>query len=48
VSPGILVDTHILLWARAAPERLTAGERREIDAAPLRFVSAVTLWDLEF
>lgn len=43
---AILLDTHILLWLRLAPERLTAKERRAIDLAPCRYVSAVSLWEL--
>jgi PIN domain nuclease of toxin-antitoxin system len=33
VIAAILVDTHLVLWARIAPERLTAGERRALDDA---------------
>lgn len=42
----LLVDTHIVLWARIAPERLRVDEREAIDAAPLRFISAATLWEI--
>jgi PIN domain nuclease of toxin-antitoxin system len=46
VTAGLLVDTHILLWVRNAPEALTAGERRAIDSARSRSVSIVTLWEI--
>ena len=43
---AILVDTHLVLWARVAPERLTAGERRALDDARSCYVSAVSLWEI--
>ena len=43
---AILVDTHLILWARIAPERLTTGERRALDDARLCYVSAVSLWEI--
>ena len=42
----VLLDTHILLWLRVAPDRLTGGERRAVDIAPCRYVSAVSLWEI--
>jgi PIN domain nuclease of toxin-antitoxin system len=45
MTSGVLVDTHIVLWSRTEPEELTDGERRVIDAAPVRYVSCVTLWE---
>ena len=45
MTSGVLVDTHILLWMRTAPEILTPGELRAIDSARIRYVSAVTLWE---
>jgi PIN domain nuclease of toxin-antitoxin system len=45
-STAILVDTHLVLWARIAPERLTLGERRALDRISPRFISAVTLWEI--
>ena len=42
---GLLVDTHILLWLRTEPEVLTVGERRTIEGAQRRYVSAATLWE---
>jgi PIN domain nuclease of toxin-antitoxin system len=41
-----LVDTHILLWARLTPEKLTQDEKRVLSAASVRFVSVVTLWEI--
>jgi PIN domain nuclease of toxin-antitoxin system len=46
VIASILVDTHLVLWARIAPERLTTGERRTLDDARARYVSAVSLWQI--
>ena len=43
---AILVDTHLILWARIAPERLTDGERRALDDARSCYVSAVSLWEI--
>ncbi len=46
MSRGLLVDTHILIWMRAAPDRLLDSERRLLDAAPTRFVSAASFWEI--
>jgi len=46
MSRGLLVDTHILLWMRAAPERLLDSERRRLDTASARFVSAASFWEI--
>ena len=43
---AILVDTHLVLLARIAPERLTAGERRALDDARSCYMSAVSLWEI--
>jgi PIN domain nuclease of toxin-antitoxin system len=43
---AVLVDTHILLWMRTRPEELTPGELQTIGAAQVRYVSAVSLWEL--
>ncbi len=43
---AILVDTHLVLWARIAPERLTGGERRALDDARSCYISAVSLWEI--
>jgi len=43
---AILVDTHILLWARISPQRLSSREREAIEAASPRYVSAVSLWEI--
>ena len=43
---ALLVDTHLVLWARIAPERLSAGERRALDDARSCYVSAVSLWEI--
>jgi PIN domain nuclease of toxin-antitoxin system len=46
MTRAILLDTHILIWLRLAPDRLTARERRAMDEAPCRYVSAVSLWEI--
>jgi PIN domain nuclease of toxin-antitoxin system len=46
VIAAVLVDTHLVLWARIAPGRLTTGERRTLDDARSCYVSAVTLWEI--
>ena len=43
---ALLVDTHLVLWARIAPERLTTGERRVLDDARSCYMSAVSLWEI--
>jgi len=45
VTSNLLLDTHILLWSRTEPETLSAGERRAIEDAQVRYVSCVTLWE---
>ena len=46
MTATVLVDTHIVLWVRIAPERLTAPERRALETAHFRYVSGVTLWEI--
>lgn len=46
MSRGLLVDTHILLWMRAAPDRLLDSERQALDKATARFVSAASFWEI--
>ncbi len=46
MTAAVLVDTHILLWVRIAPERLTAPERQALETAHFRYVSAATLWEI--
>jgi PIN domain nuclease of toxin-antitoxin system len=46
VISALLVDTHLVLWARVAPERLTMGERRALDDARSCYVSAASLWEI--
>jgi PIN domain nuclease of toxin-antitoxin system len=43
---AILIDTHIYVWARLRPQRLTARERLILDAGPIRQVSVVVLWEI--
>lgn len=46
MTAALLLDTHILLWVRAAPDRLLPVERALIDGASLRLISAVSLWEI--
>jgi PIN domain nuclease of toxin-antitoxin system len=46
VIAALLVDTHLLLWARIAPQRLTTGERQALDDARSCYMSAVSLWEI--
>jgi PIN domain nuclease of toxin-antitoxin system len=41
----LLLDTHLLLWALAAPSRLSADVRKQIDAAEV-YASAVSIWEI--
>jgi PIN domain nuclease of toxin-antitoxin system len=43
---GVLVDTHIALWALGDPARLTVGERAlMIDPAIDRCLSPISVWE---
>lgn len=44
--PRLLLDTHIFIWIRTAPEKLRSAERRALDGAALRLISAVSLWEI--
>lgn len=41
----LLIDTHVLLWSLAAPERLGADLVRMLDESDV-FVSAASLWEI--
>lgn len=41
----VLLDTHLLLWALAAPSKLPAAARKRIDTAEV-FVSAASIWEI--
>ena len=45
MTSSLLLDTHIFLWARAEPERLSTAELRAIEEARVCYVSIVTLWE---
>lgn len=48
----ILLDTHVLVWAKTDPKRLSRNALREIGRARRRndglAISAITLWELAF
>ena len=43
---AVLLDTHIFLWLRITPDRLSRAERHAIDTASCRYVSAATFWEI--
>jgi PIN domain nuclease of toxin-antitoxin system len=43
---ALLLDTHIFVWIRMAPEILAPAERRALDSAAPRFISAVSIWEI--
>jgi PIN domain nuclease of toxin-antitoxin system len=44
-SSRLLLDTHIFLWWRGEPSRLTAEARSRIATADIVFVSAASAWE---
>jgi PIN domain nuclease of toxin-antitoxin system len=45
---NLSLDTHVLLWALSAPERLSTAARDAIeDPANIVFVSAAVAWEIE-
>jgi PIN domain nuclease of toxin-antitoxin system len=46
MSVPVLVDTHILIWARSEPGELNEAERLCLMNADRRLVSIVTFWEL--
>lgn len=44
-SSRLLLDTHIFLWWRGEPSRLTSEVRSRIAAADIVFVSAASAWE---
>jgi PIN domain nuclease of toxin-antitoxin system len=44
-SSRLLLDTHVFLWWRAEPSKLTAKVQGVIAAAEIVFVSAASAWE---
>lgn len=42
----ILIDTHVLLWWKADPVRLSTGAVEHLDAASEILISPVTCWEV--
>jgi PIN domain nuclease of toxin-antitoxin system len=43
----VLLDTHVLLWAAGAPERLTAAAREMLESTDTELLySAASLWEI--
>jgi PIN domain nuclease of toxin-antitoxin system len=43
---NILLDTHVLYWVMAEPEKLTQTHRTLLETATARFVSSVSAWEI--
>jgi PIN domain nuclease of toxin-antitoxin system len=41
----ILLDTHLLLWALAAPSKLSPAARRAIETEEI-YISAASIWEI--
>jgi PIN domain nuclease of toxin-antitoxin system len=41
----LLLDTHLLLWAVSAPQKLALATRKRLDACEV-FVSAASIWEV--
>lgn len=41
----LLLDTHVLLWALAAPSKLSANTRKQIEDAEV-YASAASIWEI--
>ncbi len=41
----LLLDTHLLLWSLADPEKLSAAARKQIAGAEV-YVSAASIWEI--
>jgi PIN domain nuclease of toxin-antitoxin system len=41
----VLLDTHLLLWALASPEKLSKRTRQRIDSSEV-FASAASIWEI--
>lgn len=41
----LLLDTHLLLWALAAPSKLSATARKQIEDADV-YASAASIWEI--
>jgi PIN domain nuclease of toxin-antitoxin system len=42
----ILLDTHVLVWVRTVPDKLSHHARSTIEAAPALAISDITLWEV--
>ena len=41
----VLLDTHLLLWALAAPTKLSTATWKQIDSAEV-YASAASIWEI--
>jgi len=41
----LLLDTHLLLWAVSAPQKLSLATRKRLDACEV-FISAASIWEV--
>lgn len=42
----VLLDTHVVLWSLAVPERLSTAARNTIESAEEIYVSSVSIWEI--
>ena len=42
----ILLDTHVVLWARATPDRLSDTALRAMHTADALAIASITLWEI--
>lgn len=45
-GPGVLLDTHVVLWALSEPHRLGAHRQVVEDPSTSRLLSAVVTWEV--
>ena len=43
---GVLIDTHILFWILAYPERLSPAQKEVIEQSPNRCLSAISIFEI--
>lgn len=41
-----LLDTHIFIWTRLEPQKLSAKQRQVISGTAQKFISTTTLWEI--
>ncbi len=44
---SLLLDTHVMIWMAAAPERLPGSLKRAIEKTEIRYVSHASAWEIQ-